>query len=330
MFKYDWSKFDARTGLFFAVGVVVVFNAMGGSDFAWYAAGTAALLAWCTILLVPPQSLRRDLGGLGVYLVAGAGAAWLGSAVASNSVALVISMFVVTFAGYMMLMYGAHAFMIAWCVVYWFLLIPLFMAGQTLGGILYAHLIGTGLVIALNALKPLWGAKQEDTAEVEPVEDERPSLGYMLRYAGVVATSVCGGTALGIRWLTADPTAIANTTLNIISPSFSQVWRAAVERVVLGTVGIVTGFYIGWFFPGEVFGQVFTGVAAFAALGFTRVSFSLLVTFLFMFLAYPWGVMHSDAGHLIANEKIIGEMIGMVVAVAAIGLLTRLHKTEPA
>jgi hypothetical protein len=46
-------------------------------------------------------------------------------------------------------------------------------------------------------------------------------------------------------------------------------------------------------------------------------------------IAYPWGVMHSDAGHLIANEKLIGELIGIVIAVVAIGLLTRLKKTDP-
>ena len=78
MFKYDWSQFDAKTGLIFMAGVLLVFNTMGGSEFAWFAAGTSALLAWITILLVPPQSLRRDLTGLAVYLVAGAALTWLG------------------------------------------------------------------------------------------------------------------------------------------------------------------------------------------------------------------------------------------------------------
>ncbi len=65
MFKYDWSLIDVKTDLIFMVGVAIVFTMMGGSDFAWYAAGTTALLAWCTILLVPPQSRRRDFTGLG-------------------------------------------------------------------------------------------------------------------------------------------------------------------------------------------------------------------------------------------------------------------------
>jgi len=86
MFKYDWSQFDAKTGLIFMVSVLLVFNMMGGSDFAWYAAGTSALLAWLTILLVPPQSRRRDLTGLAVYLVAGAALTWLAAVVSSSTV----------------------------------------------------------------------------------------------------------------------------------------------------------------------------------------------------------------------------------------------------
>ena len=333
IFKYDWSQFDAKTGLIFMIGVLLVFNVMGDSDFAWFAAGTSALLAWCTIFLVPPQSRRRDLTGLGVYLVAGAALTWLAVVISSSTVALIIAMFVVTFGGYMMLLKGAHAFMVAWCVVYWFMLVPLFMRDQGLGGILYGHVIGTGMVIALNVLKPLWAGKSKGTPpEAEPSEpaaDEEYSLGYMVRYAGIVATSIAGGTALGTHWLTADPTVIANATLNIISPSFTQVWRAAVERVVLASLGIIIGFYLGWFFPGELFGHLLTAVTAFAALAVTRVSFGLLIGFLFIMIAYPWGVMHSDAGHLIANEKLIGELIGIVIAVVAIGLLTRLKKTDP-
>jgi hypothetical protein len=38
--------------------------------------------------------------------------------------------------------------------------------------------------------------------------------------------------------------------------------------------------------------------------------------------------MHSDAGRLIANEKLIGELVGVVVAVAAIVVLARLQKGD--
>ena len=331
MFKYDWSQFDAKTGLIFMAGVLVVFYVMGNTTTA-VAVGTAALLAWCTVLLVPPQSLRLDLTGLVVYLLGGAALTWLSAVVSSNTAAFLVAMFAVTFAGYMMLLRGAHAFMIGWCLVYWFMLAPLLTAGASLRSIIYAHVIGTVLVIVLNVLKPLWAGRSEvATAEVQPSEPTNEpgySLGYTVSYATVVATSIVAGVGIGVRWLTADPTVIANATLNIISPSFKQVWRAAVERVVLASSGIIIGFYLGWFFPDPLFGKLLTAAAAFAAMAMTRVSFGLLIGFLFIMIAYPWGVMHSDAGHLIANEKLIGEAIGMVIALIAIGVLVRLKKTD--
>ena len=326
MFKYDWSLIDIKTGLIFMAGVWITFTYMGGGEFAWYAAGTAALLAWCTILLVPPQSRRRDFAGLFVYLVGGAAMTWLGWEISGNPVAVVISMFVVTFAAYSMLMIGGHEFMVGWCVVYWLMLIPLFVSGQTLEGLLKAHVLGTGVVIALNILKPLWDRKPRP----EPTPADPVDRGFMTRYAGIVATAIAGGTALGTQLLTVDPTVVANATINIISPSLKVVWRNAVERVVLAFAGLIIGFYLGWFFPGDLFGNVLTAVTAFAALAMVRVSFSILMFFLFMMLAYPWGVMHTDAGHLIANEKLIGELIGIVMAIVAIGLLTRLKRTRTA
>lgn len=187
-------------------------------------------------------------------------------------------------------------------------------------------------MIALNVLKPLWAGKPKGvTREAEPPEaaaDEKYSLGYMARYAGVVATSIAGGTALGTHWLTTDPTVIANATLNIISPSFKQVMRSGVERMILASLGIIIGFYLGWFFSSELFGHLLTAVCAFAALAMVRVSFGLVIDFLFIMITYPWGAMQSDAGHLIANEKLLGELIGIVIAIFAIGLFSRMKSTD--
>ena len=46
----------------------------------------------------------------------------------------------------------------------------------------------------------------------------------------------------------------------------------------------------------------------------------------FVLISYPWGAMHSDLGHLLANEKLTGELLGVVVAVLAIGLFKLLEK----
>jgi hypothetical protein len=37
--------------------------------------------------------------------------------------------------------------------------------------------------------------------------------------------------------------------------------------------------------------------------------------------------MHSDLDHLIENEKLIGESVGVVTAIVAIAILTRLQRS---
>jgi len=333
MFKYDWSRTDVKTGVIFMVGVLAVFFLLGGSVTS-VAVGTSALLAWCTILLVPPQSRRRDFAGLMAYLLIGVALVWLSDVAASSAAWFILAMFGVTFVAYMMLLVGGHEFMIGWCLAYWFMLVPLLVAGDSFENIMYAHVIGTALVIVVNVLRPLWeGRSQAAPAEPEPSEPAAApafSVGYMVSYATVVATSIAAGVGIGLRWLTVDPTAIANGTMNIISPSLKQVWGSAVERVILVSLGVIVGFYLGWFFPNELFGKLLTAAAAFAAMAMVRVSFGVLMFFLMMMTAYPWGVMHSDAGHLIANEKLLGDFIGVVIALVAIAVLKSIKKADPA
>ena len=57
-------------------------------------------------------------------------------------------------------------------------------------------------------------------------------------------------------------------------------------------------------------------------------SFTLFA--LMILTAYPWGVMHTDAGHLIANEKLLGDFVGVVIALITIAVLVRLKKAQPA
>jgi uncharacterized membrane protein YccC len=196
--------------------------------------------------------------------------------------------------------------------------------------VVLGHIVGTGLVIALNLVKPIWSrATRNSESQPESSGDhdaERPSIGFVVQFASIVSLSIVAGVAAGTRLLTSDPTLIANATLNIISPSLRQTWNAAVERVILGTLGIAIGFYMGWFFPQPWVGNLLSVVFAFLALGFIYVNFGLLVGAIFAIISYPWGRMHSDLGHMLANEKLIGEAIGVVVAVIAIAILTGLER----
>ncbi len=98
MFRYNWSLFNAKMGLIFMVGVLIVFILSGNYDFDTMAAGVSALLGWITIILVPKRRWSQHVLGLAVYLVVGAALTWLAYIVKPYVWVKLISMALVTFA----------------------------------------------------------------------------------------------------------------------------------------------------------------------------------------------------------------------------------------
>ena len=226
MFRYDWSQFNTKLGLIFMVSSFLVFGLMEQFDFAVDAAGISALLAWITIILVPQQSRRQHLSGLVVYLIVGTALVWLAAVTEASDWARLISMGVVTFAGYLLLLRGPHPFMVAWCLVYWYLLLPLFLGSRDPDSVILGHIIGVSVVIALNLLKPIWlRAIRQPVSRAniaESTEPDRPPFGFVVQFASVVSLAIVCGVGIGGRWLVSDPTLMANATLNIVSPSLKQ------------------------------------------------------------------------------------------------------------
>ena len=339
MFNFNWSLFNPRMGLIFMVGYLVVFNLPVAADYSPLVGGISALLAWLTVILVPDALRKAHLEGLVIYLIGGMALSWLAVELAPYTYVRLFSMGVVTFVGYLCLIRGAHTFMVGWCLVYWYLLAPLFIDDGGLVPLLISHVMGSGLVLGLNLLKPVWqratkstteepGAAQPtvDSAEADEAEaDDGPGLGFVISYASVVSLTIMAGLAAGLRWLTTDPTLIANATLNMISPTLKQTWHMAVERLVLGTTGIIGGFYFGWFFPDPWVGQLVAVGFAFLTVALVYVNFGLVIGVLFFLLSYSWGTMQSEAAHQIGNEKLFGEFIGVGLAIVAIAILTWLN-----
>ena len=156
-------------------------------------------------------------------------------------------------------------------------------------------------------------------------EEAMPPMGFVVRFATTVSVAIFVGLAGGMRLLAVDPIAISNATLNMISPNLKQTWIGGAERVGLGSAGLLSGFYFGWLFPDPWVGIVVTVIFSFLALGMLRVNFALLAGLIFFMTAYPWGAMRSDLGHQIGNAKLIGEFLGVAIAIVAIAILHRLQ-----
>ncbi len=332
MFQYDWSLFNVRMGLIFMVGTIIVFALMGRIEFEVMVAGIAALVAWIPIILVPTRSWRQHILGLLVYLVVGAMLTWLAAMLALYEWLLLGSMAIVTFVGYLVLLRGPHPFLVSWCLVYWYLLAPVFLSGKELAPVVLGHIVGVCVVLALILVKPIWSRATKDAiVEAETTgnsEQDQPTVGFVIRYAAIVAISIATGLAAGMRWLAHDPTLIANATLNMITPSLKQTWISGVERVVLGSLGIVAGFYCGWYFTEPWVGYLVTAVSAFLALAVIYINMQLLVGIIFFMLAYSWGGMRSTLAHEIGNEKLIAEFAGVAIAIIAIAVLSGLVRRK--
>ena len=331
MFQYDWTQFNTKMGLIFMVGTIVVFGLMEQVQFSMNASGISALLAWITVILVPDKRWGQHLTGLCCYCIIGAILTCIATALLPYSGVRLLSVAIATFIGYLMLLKGVHHFMTAWCLVYWYMLVPLFLKGEGLKSVLIGHLLGAGLVIFLNLLKPFWRratARETAVERSQSAQEEKPESGFAIRYAAIVSMGIAAGLAAGMKWLTSDPTLIANATLNIISPSLKQTWLMGVERVILGAIGIVAGFYFGWFFPEPWVGIFVACLFSFLSLAVLYISMGLVICSLFFLISYSWGQMRSELGHLIANEKLISEFLGVVIAVLAIAVLIQLQKRK--
>jgi hypothetical protein len=331
MFKYKWNQFNSRIGLIFMIGLFVTFILVGSNvAFSVVAAGTGGLLAWMPMILVPSRPWGTHIFGLVVYLVVGAALTWAAHALLPHQWLRLILMAVVTFTAYLLILHGSYTFMVAWCLVYWFLLAPLFLAGDGLFEVILGYIVGTGVVLVLVLVKPIWSRATRDAMSAADIdhqdEAERTPATFVVSYATIVSLSITAGLVAGMRWLTADPTLVANATLNMISPSLRQTWVAGVERIVMGGIGVIAGFYFGWFFSAPWVAYLVSGIGAFLALGALYVNMQLIVGILFFMVAYTWGVMHSDLAHNIANEKLLAEIVGVAIAIVAIRLLSWLHQ----
>lgn len=330
MFSYEWRRFDPRLGFYYMVGVLVVLNLAENVNASWTAAGVSALLAWLTVLLGQPRGWRPELGGLVVFLAAGLALSYLAHAVAPYEVLGLGVMFIVTFLGMMLMTRSAHAYMVSWCLVYWYLLTPLFSESMGLTETLVGHLIGAGVVFLFHLTSRLVRQPRMEQLTA-PDPSAAPPIRFAAVYSGVVALTMTAGLGIGGRTLESDPTLISNSAFNVISPTASQTWINAVERMLFGTAGICCGFYLGVLFPGTLAGQLVIAVSSFLALALVRVSFGPVIGAFFIMISYPWGTMETEIGHAIANEKLVAELVGVILAGGAISILSllwrRLHRS---
>jgi hypothetical protein len=233
----------------------------------------------------------------------------------------VISMLVVAFIGTYAMIEGPRGFQVGWCLICWFYCLPLFGIESVPLDILSAHLLGSIVMFVILAI-PLAGKDAtQDIAEVA----ERPSVPFAASYATTVAIVMAIGTALGGFWLKTDPTLILQASLMILMPSVLGTWTAAVDRIIGLILGVFAGSLLGQLFGAGLAVEIIVWlVASFMLVATMSVNAAPMVFFFVLPFTLAWGTLESEAFHALGNERIVAEIIGVILAGIAVSMRERL------
>jgi len=312
--SFNWAAFDPKGGLKYTVGVAIVIAASLVIEFPWFACGVSALLVW---LVNVPGPRPARLKGMAIYIGIGALLVGLGYVLAGTFWPWVISMLVVAFIGTYAMIEGPRGFQVGWCLICWFYCLPLFGIESIPWEILSAHLLGSSVMFVIIAM--LLGKKDAIEDPVAPAE--RPSVPLAASYSATVAIVMAIGTALGGWWLKTDPTLILQASLMILMPSVLGTWIVAVDRIIGLILGVFAGMFLGQLFGFDLAVEVIVWlVASFMLVSTMSVNAAMMVFWFVLPFTAAWGTLESEAFHELGNERIVAEIIGVVLAGIAVSM----------
>ncbi|MFC3615307.1 hypothetical protein ACFORG_16225 [Lutimaribacter marinistellae] len=321
---FHWEKLDLRLGLSYTIIAVVFLILYGSTGPVWMVAGISALLAWVIVLLGEPASWRAEIAGLALFLGFGIAASLVAHMLAAYEIPRVLGLGLFTFGAILLLRFGAYWYIVGWCLTFWYLLTPLFSLSLGLGETLEGHVIGAGGLLLYGLGKRFWH---------EAASPEAPGEGaglipfaQVIPYATTVAIVMAISVFIGGRTLESDPTIIAAAALNVISPSSDQTWEAVLLRAISVGVGVLIGFGLGLWFPTAVAEQAVFVTCSFITVATIRLSFGPAVGCFAAITAFPWGSQGYEIGNAIANEKLLAEFVGIMIAGIGITILARLAR----
>jgi hypothetical protein len=128
------------------------------------------------------------------------------------------------------------------------------------------------------------------------------------------------GLVLGDMWLESDPTLILQASLMIILPSALGTWTVAVDRMIGLILGVVAGFYLGQVAGGQAVEIIVWLGASFMLVTLMNVNAAPMIFFFVLPYSLVWGMLDGEAGHAIANERLVAELIGVILAGIAVSL----------
>jgi hypothetical protein len=314
--NFNWAALDVRGGVKYTIGVAIVIALSLVIEFSWMAVGMSALLAW---LVNVPGPRHERLTNIVLFIVVGAALIGLVWALAGTYWPWLISMVVVAFFGTFAMIRGPRGFMLGWCLICLFYVAPLLGTAEMPLEVLSAHFLGSIAILILIAL-PFGKDADEEGQSEDMAATEKPSVSFVASYSATVAIVMAIGLVLGDMWLKSDPTLILQASLMIIMPSARGTWTVAVDRMIGLILGVVAGFYLGQIAGGQIMEIIVWICASFMLVTLMNVNAAPMIFFFVLPYSLVWGVLDAEAGHAIANERIVAELIGVVLAGIAVSM----------
>jgi len=318
-FHLNWNAFDGAASTKYAVGVVAIYFLGGWLNFPWFTAGVCALLAWLTDV---PGSRKDRVLGIVAFGVLGVLLTLLFHYVGGSLLTQLIAVFVVTCAGTMLIIRGARAYMVGWSAIYWFLLVTLFSDPEAGPSMVVASMVaGTAVVIVLTLLGGLLSDRSTKAPAAPATDSEGPDKGFVVGYSLTLATAMAVGLLIGSVLLETDPTLVANAAFMVIGMNSRQTWVAGLERAVGAILGIIVGFYLFQYATGDVVVFALGAGLSFLCMALMNVNPAAFIFFFLIYMSHGWVSQGLEQANIIANERIVAELVGVVLAGFAVSCL---------
>ena len=325
-FEFYWDRLNIWAGIKFLIVVFFLVIIAKWIEFPWFVVGMSVVLAWLVVLLGNP---KNKILMVFLYLLVGLGFTLISNYFSDTYWPWLIFMFFVTFISTYLLKYGMHWYMLGWCLILWFLNMPVLLHAANTQELVISHLIGSSAVLLLVFLSGIWKRfvkKVPDEVLEETQKAEPMAEWWILTYSTIVGLVVVIGLMLGHKY-TSDPTMIPTAAFMIIVfTGTAIIWKAGIERLIGAILAIVIGFYLGAAVQSEVLGMVIMIISAFTLFAMIVVNNGAVIFFFVLILSYGWGLKDFDTGNALANERILAEFAGVFLAAIAITSMNLISK----
>jgi hypothetical protein len=313
--QFNWKAFDTVSGAKFAIGVVVLMLFQTSTGESWMITGLIALFAWMVNI---PGPLKDRIAGMLGFALGAIFCSLLAAMLGPQLMAGIIALSVIGLLGTTAALWGTRAGMTGWAIVIYMIYAPSFVAGIGLEHTIFAIVIGVGILFVLNVagvvIKPDGRDEPESSGEVGA------DTAYIAAYALIIALVLGVSTWLG-QSIKTDPLMVTATAFFVIGFDQRKTWVGGVARLIGIALGILVGTLMVSLIGPGLFLQMLLVAACFLCFATGPVHPSLLMFFLTIYFAGGWQGMQTEALELTINEKIIGEVAGVLLAFVAIGLL---------